>query len=44
MSEEDRAKLEELRKRGEAMQDTLDRQRENRRPSGSRPQSPKEPQ
>jgi len=39
VDQEERTKLEELRKRGEAMQDILDRQRENRRPGGSRPQS-----
>ena len=39
MDQEERTKLEELRKRGEALQEILDRQHENRRPGGSRPQS-----
>jgi len=37
-NEEERAKLEELRRRSDEMQDVLDRQRENRRPGVSRPQ------
>jgi len=39
MNQEEQAKLEELRRRGEAMQDVLDRQRDNRRPGVSRPQN-----
>lgn len=41
MDQEEQAKLEELRRRGEAMQDVLDRQRDNRRPGISRPQNPR---